>query len=110
LMFPGVPVTKGIVQGGDADVNREPADHGPDAVDRADADRGPHVEAGSAVGPRAEGSGGAGSDDRRRTRWVDHRRQRRDELISAAVAAILRHGPEVDMAQVAAVAGVSTPV
>ena len=49
-------------------------------------------------------------DDGRRSRWVDHRRQRRDELITAAVRAILTHGPDVDMAQIAAVAGVSKPV
>jgi AcrR family transcriptional regulator len=49
-------------------------------------------------------------DDGRRSRWVDHRRQRRDELITMAVHAILTHGPDVDMAQIAAVAGVSKPV
>ena len=49
-------------------------------------------------------------DDGRRSRWVDHRRQRRDELITMAVRAILTHGPDVDMAQIAAVAGVSKPV
>src|SRR5262249_20333886 len=50
------------------------------------------------------------SDDGRRSRWVDHRRQRRDELVTMAVQAIVRHGPDVDMAQIAAVAGVSKPV
>jgi AcrR family transcriptional regulator len=48
--------------------------------------------------------------DRRRTRWDSHRARRRDELIAAAVAAIATHGPDVDMEQVAAVAGVSKPV
>jgi AcrR family transcriptional regulator len=48
--------------------------------------------------------------DRRRTRWKDHRAQRRTELIAAAVEALVRHGPDVDMEQVAAVAGVSKPV
>jgi AcrR family transcriptional regulator len=48
--------------------------------------------------------------DGRRTRWVAHRRQRRQELILAALDAFARHGPEVDMDQVAAVAGVSKPV
>lgn len=51
-----------------------------------------------------------GGTDGRRTRWQDHRAQRRGELIGAAVEALLRYGPEVDMAQVAAVAGVSKPV
>jgi len=48
--------------------------------------------------------------DRRRTRWQDHRAQRRNDLIAAAVEAVVRFGPEVDMEQVAAVAGVSKPV
>jgi AcrR family transcriptional regulator len=48
--------------------------------------------------------------DRRRTRWQGHRAQRREELVEAAVAAVVRHGPDVDMEQVAAQAGVSKPV
>jgi AcrR family transcriptional regulator len=48
--------------------------------------------------------------DGRRTRWTAHRRQRRQELIHAALDAFARHGPEVDMDQVAAAAGVSKPV
>ncbi|MEU8092223.1 TetR/AcrR family transcriptional regulator [Micromonospora sp. LHW51205] len=46
----------------------------------------------------------------RRDRWAEHREQRRQELIAAAVQALLRHGPNVDMDQVAATAGVSKPV
>ncbi|MDG4801091.1 TetR/AcrR family transcriptional regulator [Micromonospora sp. WMMD980] len=46
----------------------------------------------------------------RRDRWAGHREQRRQELIGAAVQALLRHGPAVDMDQVAATAGVSKPV
>ncbi|MGR6320266.1 TetR/AcrR family transcriptional regulator [Micromonospora soli] len=46
----------------------------------------------------------------RRDRWAGHREQRRQELIAAAVQALLRHGPQVDMDQVAATAGVSKPV
>lgn len=49
-------------------------------------------------------------NDGRRTRWAEHRRQRRQELIAAAVTAFLHYGPDVDMEQVAAVAGVSKPV
>lgn len=48
--------------------------------------------------------------DGRRTRWTAHRRRRRVELIHAAIAAILRHGPDVDMSHVALEAGVSKPV
>ncbi|MFI7071085.1 TetR family transcriptional regulator [Micromonospora sediminicola] len=46
----------------------------------------------------------------RRDRWADHREQRRQELVAAAVQALLRHGPGVDMDQVASTAGVSKPV
>jgi AcrR family transcriptional regulator len=53
---------------------------------------------------------GANDADRRRTRWQDHRAQRREELVAAAVAAVVRYGPDVDMDQVAAQAGVSKPV
>lgn len=54
----------------------------------------------------AQGEGG----DRRRTRWQGHREQRRAALVAAAVAAISEYGADVDMEQVAAVAGVSKPV
>ncbi|MGC4897086.1 TetR family transcriptional regulator [Micromonospora sp. DT31] len=46
----------------------------------------------------------------RRDRWAEHREHRRRELVAAAVQALLRHGPTVDMDQVAATAGVSKPV
>lgn len=46
----------------------------------------------------------------RKARWAKHRELRREELIQAAIAAVLRYGPEVDMDQVAAQAGVSKPV
>jgi len=46
----------------------------------------------------------------RKARWAAHREQRRIELIQAAIASVLQHGPEVDMDQVAAAAGVSKPV
>src|SRR5689334_2703808 len=48
--------------------------------------------------------------DGRRDRWEDHRTQRRAELVAAAVTAVTRYGSDVDMEQVAAVAGVSKPV
>jgi AcrR family transcriptional regulator len=48
--------------------------------------------------------------DRRRTRWDRHRVERRAELVAAAAEAIVQFGPDVDMAQVAAIAGVSKPV
>ncbi|MFE9690280.1 TetR family transcriptional regulator [Micromonospora sp. NPDC005806] len=46
----------------------------------------------------------------RRDRWAGHREQRRQELIAGAVQALLRYGPQVDMDQVAATAGVTKPV
>lgn len=48
--------------------------------------------------------------NRRKQRWADHREQRRLELIGAAIEAVTRFGPGVDMDQVAGVAGVSKPV
>lgn len=57
-------------------------------------------------GPDPAGTPRAG----RRDRWAGHREQRRQELIAAAVQALLRHGPQVDMDQVAATAGVTKPV
>jgi AcrR family transcriptional regulator len=49
-------------------------------------------------------------NDGRRTRWEQHRRDRRSELIAAAIASIIEHGPDVDMGQVARFAGISKPV
>ncbi|HZD97759.1 MAG TPA: TetR/AcrR family transcriptional regulator, partial [Micromonosporaceae bacterium] len=48
--------------------------------------------------------------DGRRSRWTKHREERRIELIAGAIEAITRYGSDVDMEQVAAVAGVSKPV
>lgn len=52
----------------------------------------------------------AGEVNGRKARWAVHRRERRIELIQAAISAVLEHGPDVDMDQVAATAGVSKPV
>ncbi|PPK92120.1 AcrR family transcriptional regulator [Kineococcus xinjiangensis] len=45
--------------------------------------------------------------DRRRTRWAEHRRTRREELVEAALRAITRHGAGVGMDEIAATAGTS---
>jgi AcrR family transcriptional regulator len=45
--------------------------------------------------------------DRRDSRWDEHRRQRREELVQAALAAIGRHGAGVGMDEIAAEAGTS---
>ena len=47
------------------------------------------------------------SRDRRRTRWDDHRRDRREQLVDAAVRAIRSAGAGVGMDEVAAAAGTS---
>ncbi|NAZ82770.1 TetR family transcriptional regulator [Kineococcus sp. R8] len=48
--------------------------------------------------------------DGRRTRWAEHRRARREELVSAALRAITRHGAGVGMDELAATAGTSKTV
>lgn len=58
----------------------------------------------------ASGSAATVPPDGRKARWAGHREQRRADLIAAAIEAIVQHGPNVDMDQVAAVAGVSKPV
>jgi AcrR family transcriptional regulator len=48
--------------------------------------------------------------DRRDSRWDEHRRARRAQLVDAAVAAIGRHGAGVGMEEIAATAGTSKTV
>ncbi|MGP4019188.1 TetR/AcrR family transcriptional regulator [Saccharopolyspora sp. 5N708] len=48
--------------------------------------------------------------DARRERWREHRQARRAEFVEAAVRAIVKHGAEVGMDEIAAEAGVSKPV
>ena len=50
------------------------------------------------------------SRDRRNSRWDDHRRARRQEIVDAAIAAVGRHGPGVGMEEIAAEAGTSKTV
>ena len=45
--------------------------------------------------------------DGRTSRWDEHRRQRRDELIDGVIAAVREHGADVGMDQIAAAAGTS---
>jgi AcrR family transcriptional regulator len=63
------------------------------------------MQSGSGSVNRSESTG-----DGRRARWTAHREQRRLALIGAAVEALVQHGPDVDMDQVAAAAGISKPV
>src|SRR5262249_4306218 len=105
-MFRRVSVTHSIVQRGEPDVNMSKRSAGRAPANAASS------PASSEVASSKPAAGGAEQppDDGRRSRWVHHRRQRRDELVTMAVHAILTHGPDVDMAQIAAVAGVSKPV
>ncbi|WP_380173476.1 TetR/AcrR family transcriptional regulator [Kineococcus sp. DHX-1] len=50
------------------------------------------------------------TEDGRRTRWAEHRRRRREELVTAALRAITAKGAGVGMDEVAAVAGTSKTV
>ncbi|WP_157944092.1 TetR/AcrR family transcriptional regulator [Blastococcus atacamensis] len=61
----------------------------------------------------AESPGVAGSPsvpDGRRSRWTEHRRARREELVAAAVAAVRLVGPDFSVDDVARSAGVSKTV
>jgi AcrR family transcriptional regulator len=48
--------------------------------------------------------------DRRDSRWDEHRRNRREQLVQAALAAVSRHGARVGMEEIAAEAGTSKTV
>src|SRR3712207_1498350 len=48
--------------------------------------------------------------DGRRSRWTEHRRARREELVAAAVEAVRRAGPDFAVDDVARSAGVSKTV
>jgi AcrR family transcriptional regulator len=48
--------------------------------------------------------------DRRSTRWDEHRRTRREELVQATLAAVGKHGAGVGMDEIAAEAGTSKTV
>jgi len=48
--------------------------------------------------------------DRRDSRWDDHRRARRQELVDATITAVGKHGPGVGMDEIAAEAGTSKTV
>lgn len=48
--------------------------------------------------------------DARKERWRKHRQARRAEFVEAAIRALVRHGPDVGMDEIAAEAGVTKPV
>src|SRR5690606_2759500 len=86
------------MQARQAEVNGSATAHAPAARTAAPATR--------AAAPAGRGPARSG----RSARWADHRERRREALVHAATRAVLRYGPDVDMGQVASVAGVSKPV
>jgi AcrR family transcriptional regulator len=65
---------------------------------------GPHLEQDRAQGNVAQ------ARDRRDSRWDEHRRTRREQLVQATLAAVGRHGAGVGMEEIAAEAGTSKTV
>jgi AcrR family transcriptional regulator len=61
-------------------------------------------------GERRESKPDHPARDRRDSRWDDHRRARRQELVDATIAAVGKHGPGVGMEEIAAEAGTSKTV
>src|SRR4051795_1353184 len=55
-------------------------------------------------------SNGADPRDRRNSRWDEHRRVRREQLVEATLAAVGKHGAGVGMEEIAAEAGTSKTV
>jgi AcrR family transcriptional regulator len=53
---------------------------------------------------------GTQARDRRDSRWDEHRRNRREQLVQATIAAVGRHGAGVGMDEIAAEAGTSKTV
>lgn len=65
----------------------------------------------SATGqPRRESAADQPLRDRRHSRWDEHRRTRRAELVEATLAAVAKHGAGVGMDEIAAEAGTSKTV
>lgn len=56
-----------------------------------------------------DSSGGQPRTDGRTERWRQHRINRRREFVEAALRALAKHGPDVNIAQIAAEAGVAKP-
>lgn len=62
------------------------------------------------AGATLNGVSSRARSDRRTTRWDEHREQRREELVEAAVRAIDRLGPDASVAEMAAEASTSKPM
>lgn len=62
------------------------------------------------TGERRESEAGSAARDRRDSRWDEHRRARREQLVEATLAAVGKHGAGVGMDEIAAEAGTSKTV
>jgi AcrR family transcriptional regulator len=62
------------------------------------------------AGERRESKAPDAARDRRDSRWDDHRRARRQEIVDATIAAVGKHGAGVGMDEIAAEAGTSKTV
>ncbi|HET8988997.1 MAG TPA: TetR/AcrR family transcriptional regulator [Humibacillus sp.] len=70
----------------------------------------PSASADSGASGASDASAASGARDGRDARWVQHREERRSELVDATIRAIRRHGPGVGMDDIAAEAGTSKTV
>jgi AcrR family transcriptional regulator len=62
------------------------------------------------AGDRRESTAHPAGRDRRDSRWDEHRRERREQLVQATLAAVGKHGAGVGMDEIAAEAGTSKTV
>jgi AcrR family transcriptional regulator len=79
-----------------------------EAVRRSSQDGAPQDKIAQVGEPRESES--TRTRDRRDSRWDDHRRARREQLVEATLAAVGRHGAGVGMDEIAAEAGTSKTV
>jgi AcrR family transcriptional regulator len=77
---------------------------------KAEAVRPPSQDKIAQVGERRESKTGDSARDRRNSRWDEHRRARREQLVEATLAAVEKHGAGVGMEEIAAEAGTSKTV
>jgi AcrR family transcriptional regulator len=69
-----------------------------------------HMQPATEIRPPSERASGAPTQDGRRSRWTEHRRARRADLVTAAVEAVRQAGPDFAVDDVARSAGVSKTV
>jgi AcrR family transcriptional regulator len=69
-----------------------------------------HTQPAAEIRPPSEPASGVAAQDGRRSRWTEHRRARRADLVTAAVEAVRQAGPDFAVDDVARSAGVSKTV